>query len=341
LGARWRDPSTGVNVSDPDHAAFCARQKEKEDREADRLLYVAMTRAEQHLVLSFAVTDRAPANWAKRVAKALELDLETFDNAEVDLDGIRLRRVDQPPPEWEGPEAVGAAAAAPLELAAPEVADQYDSAASATSIALFEACPRRYYLARYIGWEEPLPDGRGSVGAAALTASELGSQVHKLLAGEPVENAAEEAVELAGRFARSELGRRAARATRVEREFDFVMSLEDVVITGQVDLWFEEGGELVLVDYKTGRPSSPLQLQLYALALERLTGRRPTQAWLYYLRTEKGVAVPLDEASMAAAVAVLGRFREAQSRLDFPLREGKQCLRCGFYRGLCPAGSGV
>jgi ATP-dependent helicase/nuclease subunit A len=340
LGARWRDPATGANVSDPDHLAFSARQKEKEDREADRLLYVAMTRAKQHLALSFAVTDRAPANWAKQITEALELNLETFDNMAVDLDGVRLRRVDQAPPAWEEAGAAGAASAEPLELAAPEVRDSYDSAASATSIALFEACPRRYYLGRYIGWEEPLPDGRGSV-AGALSASELGNQVHKLLAGETVENAAEEAVRLAERFLRSELGRRAERATRVEREFDFVMALEDVVINGQIDLWFEESGELVLVDYKTGREGPPLQLQIYALALERLTGRRPEEAWLYYPRGEKGVAVPLDEAAMNGARAAVRRFREAQSRLEFPLREGEQCRRCGFYRGRCPAGSGV
>jgi len=52
-------------------------------------------------------------------------------------------------------------------------------------------------------------------------------------------------------FRQSALARRVERATRVEREFDFLMAVEDLVIHGQVDLWFEEGGELVIVDYKT------------------------------------------------------------------------------------------
>ena len=57
------------------------------------------------------------------------------------------------------------------------------------------------------------------------------------------------------------------------------MAVEDLVIRGQVDLWFEEGGELVVVDYKTDDVTAAearhrardyaLQLRLYALAVER------------------------------------------------------------------------
>jgi hypothetical protein len=32
-------------------------------------------------------------------------------------------------------------------------------------------------------------------------------------------------------------------------------------------------------------------------------------------------------------------FRDAQSRLDFPLREAERCERCPYFRGLCPAGT--
>ena len=42
----------------------------------------------------------------------------------------------------------------------------------------------------------------------------------------------------------SALGQRVALATRCEREFDFLLSVEDVVIRGQIDLWFEDKGEL-------------------------------------------------------------------------------------------------
>ena len=78
--------------------------------------------------------------------------------------------------------------------------------------------------------------------------------MHRALAGGSTD--LPEAKELIERFAASELGRRAAHATRLEREFDFLLAVEDVVLRGQIDLWFEESGELVLVDYKTDRDES-------------------------------------------------------------------------------------
>ena len=68
---------------------------------------------------------------------------------------------------------------------------------------------------------------------------------------EEIESA--EANELASRFRSSDLGRRAETATRIEREFDFLFETDDVIVRGQIDLWFEEAGELVIVDYKTDR----------------------------------------------------------------------------------------
>ena len=157
---------------------------------------------------------------------------------------------------------------------------------------MFQACPRRYYLSRYLGLE-PAADRPGT------GAIELGLDVHSALAGEVVESA--EANELAARFRSSDLGRRAEAATRIEREFDFLFETDDVIVRGQIDLWFEEGGELVIVDYKTDRDESggdgyALQLRLYALALERYAGRRPDRAVLYYLRSNRIVEISLTDA---------------------------------------------
>ena len=82
--------------------------------------------------------------------------------------------------------------------------------------------------------------------------------------------------------------------------------LEDIVLKGQIDLWFEEGGELILVDYKSGRDESrsgeyALQLRLYALALLRYAGRLPDRAVLFYLWSENAVEVSLGEKELRAA----------------------------------------
>jgi CRISPR/Cas system-associated exonuclease Cas4 (RecB family) len=230
----------------------------------------------------------------------------------------------------------------------PAVRGQYDSAASVTSVALFAECPRRYYLARYLGFdgERPRPvfGDEDEPAPEAPDAGEFGRQVHALLAGADRTGADPLALALAGRFEASDIGARAARAGRREREFDFLTAVEDVVLRGQIDLWFEESGELVLVDYKTDNipPEEArsragaygLQLQLYAIALERMTGRPPDRALLYFLRPDVAVPVALDS---AGAVEAVRGFRRAQEALDFPLREEEHCRRCPFLGGMCPA----
>ncbi len=171
--------------------------------------------------------------------------------------------------------------------------------------------------------------------------------VHELLAGTVVENAPEQAIEMVRGFAQSEWGRRMERASRVGREYDFLIHLEGMILRGQIDLWFEEGGELVLVDYKSDQVQAGEewkhasryrpQLRLYALALERLTGRLPDVAVLWYLRTGAAVRVGLGVEAMDEARGQVRALREAQAGLRFPPREGPHCLRCGFFQALCPS----
>src|SRR5262249_33461378 len=148
-------------------------------------------------------------------------------------------------------------------------------------------------------------------------------------------------------FHRSPLGRRAGRAHRIEREFDFLMSVEDLVVAGQVDLWFEEGGELVLVDYKTDGGNGieahqrardyELQLRLYALAVEQAAGRPPDRAWLHFLRPNTMVEVDLTPSLLDSPEQTVRDFQEAQSKLVFPVLEGEHCRQCPFWGETCPA----
>jgi CRISPR/Cas system-associated exonuclease Cas4 (RecB family) len=117
-----------------------------------------------------------------------------------------------------------------------------------------------------------------------------------------------------------------------------------VILRGQIDLWFEEGGEVVLVDYKTDRDEASsegyaLQLRLYAIALERYVGRRPDRAVLYYLRSNRAVDISLGDVELAAARESVREFREAQERLQFDLKVGEQCGKCEYWKGVCPAGN--
>jgi len=350
LGARWRNPATGEDKDDLYQHALREERRQREEEESARLLYVAMTRAEQHLVLSGSISGRKRENWLKQVAGSLNLDLESPRDETIEFhapDGkpwsLRLLVSDAVPEPLPRP-AVADAVNFVERLAPPEVSDQQDTNANVTDLAIFAKCPREYYLGRYLGLEgRP----RKSRDREEVTASELGVQVHGLLAGLTVENADPEAVRLAEVFRQSPLGRRVARASRVEREFDFLMAVDGLVIRGQVDLWFEEAGELVIVDYKTDAVTAAqaherardygMQLRLYAMAVERVAGRAPDRAWLHFLRPNTIVEIDLRPSLLESPEDLVRDFQEAQSRLDFPLAEAAHCHRCEFFRDLCPS----
>jgi ATP-dependent helicase/nuclease subunit A len=338
LGLCWRNPSGAGGLEDLSYRRHRERSEELGRKEEDRLLYVAMTRAEEHLVLSFAQMARPKGSYWRMVTEGLRLDAGDTPAP------VRLLRTDQLPEMVAQPAAVEPRREGPMLLVRPTLADQHDSAASVTSVDIFALCPRRYYLGRYIGWQGHTEPAFDSEPAAEPGGVEFGSLVHDLLAGAAADGPVE-ALELVSRFQSSELGKRVARAGRAEREFDFVMALEDVVLSGQIDLWFEEGGELILVDYKTDRvrPEAvaahaelyAVQLRLYALALERITGRLPDQALVCLLRPGQAVPVALDVPLLDEARNLVRSFREAQSSLRFEMHAGEHCARCPFYGELC------
>jgi ATP-dependent exoDNAse (exonuclease V) beta subunit len=336
------------------YARVTEDRKKRESEEADRLLYVAMTRAEEHLVMSYASSGN-PEGWAKRVAGQLSVDLQTPGAVRVEnvtpLEGepfaVRIQVATKPPEVVHGEAGMEPASHHADFIARPEIRGQYDSAVSATSLAIFEECPRRYALSRQ-------PAGYASSRAEeeletsdTPDASEVGRQVHALLAGWNVE-AGDEACELAARFRESELGQRAAETMLREHEYSFVFALDGVVLSGQMDLWFEHSGELILVDYKTDEVSAEearehariheLQLQLYGMALERMHGgRAPDHTFIYLLRPNVAVPVHTNRARVEGAIRHL---REAQEKGVFPMNVGPRCLRCPHYRGSCPSDYG-
>jgi len=362
LGARWRNPACAPDqkVEDKNDVyahAIAEERKKREAEESSRLLYVAMTRAEQHLALSFSAPEgkKKPKEWAAVVSNALQVDTDVPRDdvlAVAAPDGsawkLRVRVASEPPA------IIAAARSAPVVersiewLSRPEVNGQQDGNITVTALSSFAACPRKYYLSHYLGFRGERSVAAEGGGPGELAANELGTQVHDLLAGLPVPDAAPDAVRLARVFSQSALGRRTERASRIEREFGFLLALEDLVVTGKVDLWFEEGGELTIVDYKTDAVSVAeahqraldyaLQLRLYALAVERVAGRAPDRAWLHFLRPNSLVEVDLRPSLLDSPEQVARELADAQNTLQFPLREAPHCRRCEFYRGLCPAG---
>ena len=107
-------------------------------------------------------------------------------------------------------------------------------------------------------------------------------------------------------FVQSDIGKRAASAVnsgRARREQPFVFEYEGQLIQGIIDMYFEEYGELVLIDYKTDRVNKStageqelvkryaIQLDYYAKALAQLTGKCVKEKIIYSFALGKGIIV--------------------------------------------------
>jgi RecB family exonuclease len=129
-----------------------------------------------------------------------------------------------------------------------------------------------------------------------------------------------------------------------------------IVAEGRVDRIDVRGGELVIVDYKTGRHAltvddarSSQALAMYAVAARRTLRRPcgevelhhlPTGEVLAWRHTEETLARQLGRAEETAADLALATDALAAGgdrEVLFPARPGRQCTWCDFRRS-CPEG---
>ena len=151
--------------------------------------------------------------------------------------------------------------------------------------------------------EDPL---NAALAEAGVSATEFGTLVHAYVEArfggrEPPRvphSLAGAVAEMANRFLESRLGTLARSAPWRATEYAFLTEYRHegrtIVVSGQVDLAFESGGTVYVVDYKTDRLEEPErhapQLSIYRKALADLRGK-PVETWLFYLRS--GVATPI------------------------------------------------
>ncbi len=277
------------------------RARERAAREEERVMYVALTRARERLLVSGA----APlGNWPREGPKASPLawlgpallggDLGALPGADepvrdVAFGGARVRcAVNRPdtvgrvlrheslaPAGSRLPIAVPPAprATAPERPGAPDP----PRALSYSRLAAWKQCGYRYYLQRVLGLPEAAPSGPAAA-AGALDPRTRGSIVHALLEHpglDPARAAADmgaqldaeqvaDVARLAAAFGDSPLARRIERARSVHREHAFGVALAGTLLTGVVDVLARERGGQLVVDYKTDGLQPDTDLAAYA-----------------------------------------------------------------------------
>ncbi len=314
-----------LNVSTIGYADALEYEKLREEAEARRLFYVATTRARDRLIiphfapermggclkyllgLSDNATDEASAVAADVTAAADDLALPETRAFRVNLAGPPPKECDRlikAREEWkEGRRKLIEAAAAHKPLR--------------TASGLTEA--------DHVDFGPPSADseqGRaiGKATHAVLEQANLatGSGLDRLAEAEAVRNGVPGQAQLIKQLARnavdSPLVKRAAEAAKVYREVPFAVSIDGTVLEGFIDLAFDDGSGLVIVDYKTDDvPEAELaahadryrlQVGAYALAAREVFGVLPRAAALLFLRAEREVPVRIDD-------ELIGRVREA------------------------------
>jgi len=116
--------------------------------------------------------------------------------------------------------------------------------------------------------------------------------------------------DVATRFAESRLGHQIAHEQNVQREMPFLLRVGDAVVSGTIDLLLEDG---TLIDYKTGARHADAhtqyewQLRLYAAAVRQLTPLRPPRAFVYYADLGEDCEVDTGEAMLDEGLAKAAR----------------------------------
>jgi ATP-dependent helicase/nuclease subunit A len=304
------------------------RRKAAEAEERRRLLYVALTRARDHLILS-AAARKGP------LLELLEPGLRAAGVAPtlVPPELARARPPELPTHSW--PQGLPVL----LDPCGPGLEEL-----PVTALAAYERCPARFRLG--VVERHPPEAPPGAAGAAAPGhAAALGTLVHLALehgvrglegvtglaAGSPLAGEAEalaEAAELVERF-HTAPAFAALAAGPLRQEVAFRHQLGPLALAGKIDAV----GPGFVLDYKTDREVEPdhhlVQLAIYA----RHAG--VSEACLAYLR--HGLLHRFDAAALAAGHARALAIAEAIARGDFaPQPSAEACGACPHAR-VCEA----
>jgi ATP-dependent helicase/nuclease subunit A len=333
--------------------------KRAEREEGRRRQYVAMTRAQQHLIVSGGLAKPDDDTPIAALCRVLEVGLHRHGLIEVGRTRVDVRVIGVPEPEEKPDETpdqlhLFATLESPLPELPPLVPVPAPPAVplrrvSYSGLALYDRCSYRYYAQRVLRLPERAIERVEGEGMAGV---EIGDAVHLLLEHAEArwrERYPDATAEDESRIARmleswesSALAARVRGLAAARVELPFVFAVDGVLIRGRFDLFHRDAdGHVLVVDYKTNllgeRTPDELvdrsyrhQVSIYALAA--LTGGAPSVEVAYaFLDQPDATAVRRFTADDAETL------REGVRAAIAPIREGRFEARPGPWCGECPA----
>lgn len=313
-------------------------RKAKENIEEEvRILYVALTRAKDGILMTGVVGDAEKLNDLPRGKKSF-LDM-VYGAVSEKNEHIVLHRISDMQRKEQGWQSKYERYAL-LEARAAECRDeqrmkQIDRLLSFEYPYGFLGRIKRKYSVTELNTHEPQITGniflKKPVFAEAgkkPTAAEIGTMIHLIMEKTDFKSAAEQGKSYIsnvidrlisdGRlneddiryintdniyaFFENDIGRRAAGAKKLEKEREFILRKNidgaDTIVQGIIDCYFEEDGEIVLIDYKNSHVGAEMeektlvskyrdQISIYKEALRTAEGMEVKAAYLYLFNLQK------------------------------------------------------
>lgn len=328
-----------------------------------RQLYVAMTRAENILIMSGTVKIDAKTDssknkslWEKNWLEQL-LTIFADDSEEIAIEEIDLRAA-LPEAVLPNEEAIVMTKAMQEELLpVPAYSEGGRTHFSASALQTYLHCPRQYFYRMLLCLPELELAAPGTGQEEKLPANVTGLIVHRALElyyGDAQAAFAEAAAKYApgseagfakqlfNNYIASDLYKKIA--VKRERELQFSLTTDTgLTIDGVIDcLVCQEDGSLLLVDYKTGVPSEgeiklgyAYQLALYKKAAEKIMRRKVSSAQLHFLQNLSVWELSDEVDYFAEALKLCAEIAAKGAEEDFVCAGGKACAHCP-YCYLCP-----
>ena len=348
---RKRDPAKpyGSRIATDRFTRFTNDEAARDEMESKRLLYVAMTRAIDTLVIPTHEGIKDKSTWhgwvrealaSKGVGDAIEKvktgKVPGETGAEIDLEGV----TGYSPSEYLG--------AGEMRLSV----SQLDS---------YSVCPMQYYLKYVLG----LPASEVTRDEPERLAPNVyGSIVHAMLARATTDEAALRAAAeseclamgvWAGKKRMAEFLKDAREAVRLAgpenfaegaRELPFEIRAGTATISGTIDWLRPVADGFEIVDYKTGTEKRSkleskaeqyeVQMKAYALAAESITGATVLATKLVFPAAGAVVARKMDTARRAAAKREIERIVAGIEARNYVIKGKPPCEGCIYNRnGMC------